>query len=142
MLMKAIIYISEAKIEFNETSLRELVEKSAAHNRSNSVTGYMWLKKNQFVQYIEGEAEDLNNLMLRIKQDVRHKVIYQVEDDNLNYQRFPNWHMRHIESAHEIDLEGILSELLSVLNRAYGSNEKLAAGVWRIADSISRRNSF
>lgn len=139
--MKAIIYISDASVEFDASSLQTLAENAAIHNSNEGITGYLWLKKKQFVQYIEGEAQALNALMLRIEADKRHKVLYKVEEATLKRQRFPDWHMRYIEGACEINLESILSELLCVLNRAYGSNDKLAEGVWRIADAISHRNA-
>lgn len=138
--MKALIYISKANVDFDDDTLLVLAERAAARNAEYEITGYLWFKKGQFVQYLEGEGTALDTLMLRIKEDERHQVLHQVEAP-LDCQRFPDWHMRYLNSVCEISLDSILSDQLLLLNTAYQTDEILVNGVWRIVDSIANHIS-
>jgi len=49
VIMKALVYISQAEVEFSQDGLVELAVKAAAHNASVGITGYLWFQKNQFI---------------------------------------------------------------------------------------------
>lgn len=141
-MFKAIVYISQATIDFNKNLIKELADNAAAHNAHTEITGYLWFKKGQFVQYIEGHESDIDNLMAQITTDKRHQVLYQ-QTTSCNAKRFPNWSMRYISArdAHMVDLESIITNQLLMMNVAYKSklDEKLVNSIWRVVDSISHR---
>lgn len=143
--MKALVYISQAKTDFELESLLELAEQAAASNEKGDISGYLWFKDNQFLQYIEGDATAVDQLMRSIETDKRHEVLYHVEDYALAERRFPDWRMRyfHAQDDFEIGFESILSELLLTMKTAcrQGSHDTLEKSAWRIVESISRYRS-
>lgn len=137
--MQAILYLSQATIDFDEDMLDELARKAAICNATHNITGYLWFKKGQFIQYIEGEEEQLKTLMASIETDPRHKVLNSLVQDKLTRQRFPSWSMRYISQkmAYEIGLETILRDQLLFMNTLGKRGKEFSKNLWRIVDTIS-----
>jgi hypothetical protein len=93
--MKAILYISEAKVAFSPDDLNELAVSSGIKNDRLGITGYLYFEKGLFLQYIEGEGESLDLLYHTIASDTRHRVTGFITED-LDERRFPNWSMKNI----------------------------------------------
>jgi len=139
--MKAIIYISQTHTEFDEKQLNDLANKAAVQNAEQGITGYLWFKKSQFVQYIEGNPDKLATLMLRIESDARHEILHKIEETKDIERRFPSWSMRYFskQMAYEIGMETILTDQLLLLNTAYKNHVKSSDSLWRIVETISKQ---
>lgn len=96
--MKALLYISEAKVAFSPDDLTELAVRSAIKNGRLGITGYLYYEKGLFLQYIEGEGEELEMLYCTIASDARHRVTGFITED-LDRRRFPNWSMKNISEV-------------------------------------------
>lgn len=137
--MKAIIYISQALVDFDNETLAELASKAQQHNYEKSITGYLWYKKGQFLQYIEGDDFELDDLMARINSDKRHKLIYTVHEGNIRNARFPGWSMRYFSEQYalEIGLETILTDqllLIQKVSQQLGNDYQM---IWRIVEKLA-----
>jgi len=141
--MKAVIYVSQAVNSFNIDELIELSNQAAKHNSTVGITGYLWHEKGQFLQYIEGEEEQMDALISKIASDERHNVLHQLETMEITETKFPNWHMKYFQPnqmAIEINHEKILSNQLLFLKSASINDPKLIGGIWRLVDSLAKFN--
>ena len=73
--------------------LNNLLEASRIHNKAKGITGLLLYIEGDFLQIIEGEDWDINNLYGNIVLDKRHKNIICVNDEKIEKRQFPDWSM-------------------------------------------------
>ncbi len=139
--LKGIIYLSKALQDFNDQELETLINKSAAFNEQAGITGFLFYKKDQFIQYIEGQEVYVNALMSRIRDDTRHQVLCVRDQPGLSSRRYGDWNMRLIKDV--ISMELVLMDYLYAL---YGSiqsiqeiNPEQDQNVWRMVEIITQQ---
>jgi len=91
--LKSIIYISTKTKNFSEEELGQLVESASQFNAANNITGCLIYNGMNFIQLIEGEAEDIHRCMERISADDRHTGIVVVRDLDIEKRECPDWNM-------------------------------------------------
>ncbi|MEH6762982.1 MAG: BLUF domain-containing protein [Aequorivita antarctica] len=79
-MIRTIVYISNAVMLLEKKHLDELFYQCVQNNISNNVTGILIYKEGTFIQVLEGNDQDLNNLFKTIQQDKRHNNIMTVLD--------------------------------------------------------------
>jgi len=94
--VKSIVYLSEAKVEFSEDDLSDLVTLASSKNRLCGITGYLCFSRGRFIQYLEGSSNAVNEMMESIRRDPRHELIYETEIPEIRHRVFDTWWMRHI----------------------------------------------
>lgn len=116
--MRALVYRSQQKHRFSQRELNELVAHAAAKNQRLGVTGYLCYRQGLFLQYLEGPAEALEDLMHVISQDPRHEVEMTVWiDEALDDRRFPDWSMRNLTlEGQDIELEDVILQSLRLFD--------------------------
>lgn len=137
--MKCIVYVSSAQVAFDERKLDDLARGASKSNRRREITGYLFFQRNTFIQYIEGNASQVTELMSKIALDERHHVVYQMDRADLVERRFPNWWMRYLtpEEMGEINLEKILADELNLANTLGENDHASEERVWRLVDLIA-----
>ena len=101
---------------FERRDLLALCDQSADANFSLGITGYLYFRRGNFLQYLEGDELIVNALMELIKADERHQVTQIIYDNAIAQRRFPSWSMRFI-SPDGVQLEvhqGASSPLLAL----------------------------
>jgi len=138
--MRGIVYVSQASKRFTSDTLVELANQSASCNEQLGITGYLYFANNQFIQYIEGAPQTVNDLMSRITQDARHEVLYTVHEDNLPARRFPSWSMRWLEENDlaPFHMENVLSEHLLCMKNTPVKPKTWRPAAWNMVNSIAR----
>ncbi|WP_394285153.1 BLUF domain-containing protein [Corynebacterium sp.] len=63
------------------------------HNASAGITGLLLLRGGMFVQFLEGSAEEIDQLLASIRQDVRHTDVKVIIEEPVDRRRFPDWRM-------------------------------------------------
>ena len=106
-----LIYSSEAAPGLAASELEEMLAESRIRNKAHGITGVLLLVEGAFLQILEGEKDDVEDLMVRIQRDPRHhdvKVFYEEEVDE---RAFESWSMAYLTPSAEelskwIQLEG------------------------------------
>lgn len=98
-----LIYSSEAAAGLAPSELEQMLAESRVRNRAHGITGVLLFVEGAFLQILEGEKNDVDDLMGRIERDPRHhdiKVFYEQEVDE---RAFASWSMAYLTpSAEEI----------------------------------------
>ena len=93
MSILTLIYISDATIQFSDEELHELLEKARRNNHTLGITGLMIYAGGKFFQVLEGDPEQVQNLMEKIEQDPRHNKIVVMSTDLGVKRHFGQWAM-------------------------------------------------
>lgn len=93
--MHMIAYISHYSGNDNQVdkTLKDIVATSKENNPKQGITGVLLFDRDRFVQVIEGEQDELYELLHRLKADSRHKSINVFFDDPIDHQEFTDWNM-------------------------------------------------
>ncbi len=95
--MKAILYFSEATTDFSFSDVWSLASSSASHNKGNGITGFLSFNNRFFFQYLEGEEDSVMAIMGQIANDPRHRILYAIEERDVEASRFADWRMQLVE---------------------------------------------
>lgn len=95
--MKRITYVSRAVGPLTQATLDDISAVSARNNARSQVTGILLLAGEFFLQILEGEENDVDQVLDRIRMDPRHAElqVLKVETDAAHRQ-FPDWSMRTV----------------------------------------------
>lgn len=132
--MKAVVYLSKAKVNFSGPALVELCEFATSQNKKHDITGYLMFHQQYFLQYFEGQEADVDRLYSNICRDQRHIIVAQFEQTALSLRRFDDWKMKFISF---MDVQRVCPE--SILIRLFEKPVQLqqqANDLWDVVASI------
>jgi hypothetical protein len=100
-MLYTILYISNADRAFNNEEVKELVTESRNWNRLHGITGFLAYVEGildgqtrcQFIQVVEGEKSDMDDVFTIIKEDPRHKDICVLKEGYIKERKFKSWNM-------------------------------------------------
>lgn len=117
-----LIYSSEATAEMERTDLEQMLEESRLRNARRGITGVLVFVDGVFLQVLEGEQDDVEDLMTSIRRDPRHRNIKVFHEEEIDRRAFPAWRMAYLSPRAEevsawIGLKGAasLEEVLATL---------------------------
>lgn len=87
------VYNSAAAVDFSESDLLELLEKSRNKNAANGVTGILLFVDGCFFQILEGPVEQIESLVTLIQEDARHTKMTQIIREPIAQRSFSAWTM-------------------------------------------------
>ncbi|HSB64619.1 MAG TPA: BLUF domain-containing protein [Thermoanaerobaculia bacterium] len=91
-----LIYSSEATPGLAETELEQMLEESRIRNKAHGITGVLLLVEGAFLQILEGEKDDVDNLMERINRDPRHRGVKVFYEEEVDERAFESWSMAYL----------------------------------------------
>lgn len=100
--MKRIIYLSSATKFMSDFELHNLLKIARANNKIKNITGLLLYIDGDFIQIIEGDEFEINNLYSNIQFDNRHKNIICVSDQKIVKRQFPDWTMGFNATSYKI----------------------------------------
>jgi hypothetical protein len=105
-----LIYISSATGEPSDDDLMELLEQSRARNKKQNVTGMLLYRDGAFLQVLEGEEKDVDEIYQSICLDKRNAGNYLIERKVIEERNFPDWSMGFVSLTKCVppDLQGYL----------------------------------
>lgn len=136
--MKAILYLSKATTDFSKEDLKALEAKSATNNAACDLSGYLYYDGAKFLQYLEGEEEQLMPLLKIIRDDPRHAFLCETEED-IEEKRFPEWSMKNIQSmVLELGLvEKTIIQTLSIfVEKGYDLDKSISKDLFKLMDHL------
>lgn len=96
---------------FGKTVFTDICQTSSEHNRLVAVTGFLFFKKGQFFQYLEGTEAHVRALYQTICQDKRHKNLRVLLEGYQETRLFPDWAMHCFKSGYQDEGEAISPHL-------------------------------
>lgn len=93
MALIQLIYVSTAAAEWPPEVLTEILDASVRHNREKNITGLLLYRRGSFMQVLEGEAADVDELYRRIGRDPRHYHLIELLREPLAERNFARWSM-------------------------------------------------
>jgi hypothetical protein len=110
---KRLAYTSLAALDLSVEQLFDIGQTARDLNGLDGITGLLLFNGTNFLQWVEGPPEAIDELMERIRRDPRHSAVEiretQLADDRL----FPDWSMKLVRvrtqlmQAHEDVLESL-----------------------------------
>ncbi len=109
-----LIYSSEATAEMARTDLEQMLAESRLRNAKRDITGVLVFVDGVFLQILEGERDDVEDLMVSIQRDPRHRNIKVFHEEEIDRRAFPAWRMAYLSPRAEevsawVGLEGAAS---------------------------------
>ena len=99
VLMQQFIYASAAVKQFRASDLYEMLATARKFNADHDISGMMIYHARSILQVLEGPAEDLSALFLRIRQDPRHTALRLISKANVEKKEFECWPMGLVADA-------------------------------------------
>jgi len=91
--LRQLVYISYVSESIDPVDFRKILDKSRLNNRQSSVTGLLLSDGRQFLQALEGEADEVETVFQRISTDPRHNGITSLAERTVGFREFGNWTM-------------------------------------------------
>jgi hypothetical protein len=88
-----LIYASKASIDYSKDDIVVLLEKARNTNKFLDVTGMLLSDSGSFLQVLEGEEKNVNQLFSVISGDSRHSNIVKIISEVIPERRFNDWTM-------------------------------------------------
>lgn len=113
-----LIYKSQTSWELlsNEVLL-EMTKTSAENNASREITGLLLLSGESFLQVLEGPADEVNELYLKIARDKRHGSLRLLRYEPVTRRSFEDW------SMHVVDLDDLPPAQRGILAGKYPTED-------------------
>ena len=108
--MKRLMYISTTTRKLTPLEVEEIAEKSVVNNSRDRVTGVLLSAHEFFFQILEGEPEDVDRVLNRIRNDARHRDILILKSEpDVEARIFSEWSMKtvRLEGTGDLLLEAI-----------------------------------
>ena len=95
--MKRIMYISTTTRKLTDQEVEEIGRKSTFNNAKVGVTGVLLSANEFFFQILEGEEDDVEGVMERIRKDPRHQGLLILKAEyEVAHRLFGNWSMNTV----------------------------------------------
>lgn len=121
--MYELIYCSIANPNLEEKDIFNILQKARDSNSKKGITGCLLFHDNKFIQILQGDKKNLQNLIEEIKKDVRHNSVMVLAENKIANRVFDKWSMAYhkVENNDVINLDRLifvnnlltLSELIS-----------------------------
>ncbi|MFM7347960.1 MAG: BLUF domain-containing protein [Erythrobacter sp.] len=101
-MLSQYLYISTAPT-LPRDEVDAILAASARNNPARGITGLLLFNGRNFLQLLEGEAEEVAALMDRITADPRHSGVSVLDRRTIAERACPNWAMKRVMIAESID---------------------------------------
>ena len=138
-----LIYSSEATAEMARTDLEQMLRESRIRNTRRDITGVLVFADGVFLQVLEGEREDIEDLMEHIQRDPRHRDIKVFHEEETDRRAFPSWRMAYLSPRAEdvsawAGLEGATS-IEGVLATVRSDPDRIPRVLTGLVESLAAR---
>jgi len=106
MPLQELIYTSLSSVQDDAEEVKKILASSERNNVANTVTGLLMFDGHRYIQILEGEAENVDQLYDVISKDPRHKDLELLHKGGISGRSFENWRM-----AYEALPLGLLEDL-------------------------------
>ncbi len=100
MQLVRLIYSSEVVQPFSQSEILSLIEKAKVTNDQKNITGLLCFNHEYFLQCLEGDRDDVNEIYTKILNDPRHRNAVILNYKEIEKREFSQWSMGYIPSTH------------------------------------------
>lgn len=93
MALSYVLYRSETDIRPNSDAARALVQSAKRGNERFDLTGFLHHEEGFFFQWLEGEPDNLAEILSRIEGDSRHRGLTYLARGTEAERQFARWRM-------------------------------------------------
>ena len=93
--MYRLVYVSTAKVGIGPAEIGGILEGSGSNNDERRLTGFLAHNGRHFMQALEGERDEVEEIYDRILSDDRHYGVVQLIGEEITDRAFPNWSMNY-----------------------------------------------
>ena len=100
-----LVYVSNRPSSCDDEEIQNILTTSRKNNLKEKITGVLLHSENRFLQYLEGNKDEIMSLYERIAKDTRHtlcNILYHVP---IPYRVFPSWQMGYKDLDYEINFQ-------------------------------------
>ncbi len=115
--MYRLVYISTPKPDITRAEMTDILRVGRRNNVRNGITGLLIQDKRRFLQYLEGEAQQVEETFARISADRRHSAIIPLKNGYIGRRQFPKWEMASKYVDGDASLLSAVKELVSDCDR-------------------------
>lgn len=110
--MKQLFYISSTSLSFKgKEDIENILNKASSYNNLNGLSGILLYHSGLFLQLLEGEAAEVDQLFSKIFKDPRHNNLTVLFDIEGKERLFTQWNMAYKE-VNELDIK-MVNQVLS-----------------------------
>lgn len=91
--MYSIVYRSVAAPTFSLSSIYKMLSDARDNNQKKGITGCLLFHKNEFLQLLEGDQNEVTGLYQKIMADGRHWQIQTIKEQSIDAPLFIDWSM-------------------------------------------------
>lgn len=121
-----LMYISKAVDPFSKEQLESLQQQSMINNQRVHVTGLLCYFEAQFIQYLEGSEQIVQDLMGKIANDPRHDVVKIISLPSGDLRYFVDWDMRYFSPD---DIESVFPNFVAYMIEFFHDDQVLDANL-------------
>jgi hypothetical protein len=113
-MVSFLVYVSSAIVPFSPAELVDLLAKSRENNAKLGISGALLYKDGNFMQVLEGPAEQVQSLYAKIGRDPRHRGVLRLLEGTQPTRQFVDWSMafRNLNAPEARTMQGY-SEFLN-----------------------------
>ena len=120
-----LVYISERSAKSNEQEIKDIQVKAEQKNHQLNITGALLYTERFFLQFLEGENRNLNELFADICQDNRHSNVRLMLYKTVHNRDFPTWSLGVRKLLDRQENQDLLSLLDMLGNSNHVSEQQL-----------------
>lgn len=94
-MLKQIVYYSISVNIIDKDIISDILYSSRINNKKNDITGCLLYHNNVFLQLLEGEKKDVDDLFDVLKSDKRHSNVTLIIEESIEDRMFPDWSMAY-----------------------------------------------
>lgn len=100
-----LVYTSFRKPICDDGEIKNILESCQRNNPKRAVTGILMHSDSRFIQYIEGEKDDLTELYELIEKDSRHGGVNLRNREPITERVFPSWEMGYKDLSQNLEFD-------------------------------------
>jgi hypothetical protein len=94
-----LVYSSEAAPGLAPAELEGMLAESRVRNKAHGISGVLVFVDGAFLQVLEGEKDDVLELMARIDRDPRHRGVKVFYEQDVEERAFASWSMAYLSPS-------------------------------------------
>lgn len=107
-MLYEIVYHSQANSHLSLIDIQEILRCSRDSNAKKGITGCLLHHKRQFLQILEGEEKEINQLYEKIRKDPRHQNVITLHAEKITDRIFDKWNMAFQDFKDETEFENTI----------------------------------
>ena len=93
--MYRLVYVSTAKDGIGPKEVGDILDVSESNNHERRLTGFLAHNGRHFMQALEGDREEVDDIYGQIVADARHFGVVQIIGEKIEERAFPDWAMNY-----------------------------------------------